>query len=141
MPPGKPSRLTRTRFSGIFDPVVDAERKRETFARGIACFNRRQFFECHEVLEEIWLAEVPEEKPFYQGLIQVAAAFHHYQKGNLAGARSLLRQGLAKLATCPADSHGIDLAGLRSALAGWLEPLDRAERPEGLALPQIGPAR
>ncbi|MFQ5816700.1 MAG: DUF309 domain-containing protein [Terriglobia bacterium] len=120
---------------------MDAERKRETFERGITCFNRRQFFECHETLEEIWLAEVPEEKPFYQGLIQVAAGFHHYQNGNRAGARSLIRQGLAKLAAYPPDSHGIDLASLRSALAGWRERLDHGEHPENLAFPNIGPAR
>src|SRR3970040_1227213 len=64
---------------------MDAEQKRVKFRRGLDCFNRREFFVCHEVLEEIWLEETEEEKPFYQGIIQVAAAFHHYLNGNLPG--------------------------------------------------------
>lgn len=116
---------------------MDADRKRQSFERGIACFNRGQFFECHEVLEEIWLAETPEEKLFYQGLIQLAAGFHHFQNGNLTGAYTLLRQGLEKLAPYPPDSHGIELVSLRAALAPWLEGLSRGERPQGLALPEI----
>lgn len=120
--------------------TVDAERKRERLTQGIACFNRQQFFECHEILEEIWLGETAEEKPFYQGLIQVAAGFHHYQKGNRAGAYSLIRQGLDKLSACPAGSHGIDLAALREALVPWLEPLSRGERPQDFALPCVRPS-
>ena len=64
---------------------MDGKRKAEILKLGIGCFNRQEFFDCHEVLEEVWLAEPPEEKPFYQGLIQVAAAFHHYQRGNRRG--------------------------------------------------------
>lgn len=118
---------------------MEPERKQELFQRGIACFNERRFFECHEVLEEIWLSETPEEKPFYQGLIQVAAGFHHYQNGNLTGAGSLTRQGLEKLAAFPPDHHRIDLAGLRARLAPWLEQLSRDTRRVGLALPTIRP--
>ena len=116
---------------------MDSERKREILARGITCFNRGLFFECHEVLEQIWLAETPEEKPFYQGLIQVAAGFHHFQSGNLAGARSLLRQGLEKLAAYPSEHHGMDLAGLRALLQPWLRALDNNQQPAELTLPRI----
>lgn len=116
---------------------MDPRYKRETFERGIACFNRGQFFECHELLEEIWLAEAPGEKPFYQGLIQVAAGFHHYQRGNLDGAHSLIRQGAEKLVAYPATHQGIDLAGLRAALLPWLNSLGRGEEPKELALPRI----
>jgi hypothetical protein len=120
---------------------MEAERKREAFGRGIDCFNRRQFFTCHEVLEEIWLEEPPEEKPFYQGLIQVAAAFHHFQNGNLYGTQSLLRGGAEKLGGYPSDYHGIDVAGLLRALQPWLERLARQQPLDDLPLPAIEPAR
>lgn len=119
---------------------MDPRYKRETFERGITCFNCGQFFECHELLEEIWLAEAPGEKLFYQGLIQVAAGFHHYQRGNLDGAHSLIRQGAEKLAAYPPKHDRIDLAGLRAALLPWLESLSRGQQPTDLAPPRIQPA-
>lgn len=120
---------------------MDRERKRETFWRGIECFNRRQFFTCHELLEEIWLEEPPEEKPYYQGIIQVAAGFHHYLNHNLRGTASLVRAGAEKLRRFPPGYHGIDVAGLLAALAPWLERLERGEALDCLALPTIQPAR
>jgi hypothetical protein len=120
---------------------MDPERKRTAFWSGVDCFNRREFFTCHEVLEEIWLDEPASEKPFYQGLIQIAAGFHHWQRRNRAGALSLLCAGAEKLRACPASCHGIDVAGLLAALAPWLERLDRGDSPDDLPLPRIEPAR
>ena len=116
---------------------MDAECKRAAFWRGIDCFNRRQFFTCHEVLEEIWLEEPPEEKPFYQGLIQVAAAFHHFQQRNRKGMHSLLEAGAEKLRLYPPDYQGLDVAGLLRALEPWLERLARREGLNTLPLPTI----
>ena len=56
------------------------------FSRGIALFNHGEFFEAHEVLEDVWRAAPPGEKKFLQGLIQVAVSFHHRSTGNLIGA-------------------------------------------------------
>lgn len=120
---------------------MDAERKHAAFWRGIDCFNRRQFFTCHEVLEEIWLEEPPDEKLFHQGLIQVAAAFHHFQNGNLYGTQSLMRAGVDKLRRYPSDYHGIDVAALLAALAPWLDRLARQQSLNELPLPAIEPAR
>src|SRR5947209_20294512 len=60
------------------------------FAEGIKLFNSAEFFEAHEVLEDVWRAAPAAEKRFLQGLIQVAVALHHHSKGNRTGARSLL---------------------------------------------------
>lgn len=119
---------------------MDAGRKREAFRRGIACFNQRRFFACHEVLEEIWLDEPEAEKPFYQGIIQVAAAFHHFQKGNLRGTLALLQAGTEKLRRYPGDYHDIDVAGLLTALTPWLDRLRGRQPTEDLSLPTILPA-
>ena len=117
---------------------MDPNRKQETFRRGIDSFNRGQFFACHEVLEEIWLAETEEEKPFYQGLIQVAAGFHHLvEKKNPRGALSLIGAGAEKLRRYPPVSHGLDLAGFLTALAPWLDRLERQQPCDDLSLPTI----
>ena len=77
------------------------------FARGLALFNDGKFFEAHEAWEEIWLIESEPEKTFLQGLIQVAAAFHHAQRGNAPGMTSLLKAGLEKLSRFAVDHRGI----------------------------------
>ena len=69
--------------------------------------------EAHETWEEIWLKSPEPEKTFLQGIIQVAAAFHHHSRGNVRGARALLRAGLARLARFPDTHRGIALAKLR----------------------------
>ena len=116
---------------------MDSERKRELFTRGLECFNRGEFFTCHELLEEIWLEEPEEEKPFYQGLIQVAAAFHHHQRGNLTGLGSLLRAGVEKLRRYPPTYHGVDLTTLLAGLTPWLDALERRQPTDHLRVPTI----
>ena len=120
---------------------MDADRKRDLFLRGLDCFNQREFFTCHELLEEIWLEEPEEEKLFYQGLIQVAAAFHHHQRGNLTGMESLLRTGVEKLRRYPPTCYGVDLAALLAALEPWLDQVTRRQPLENLPLPTIETVR
>ncbi|MGH9774766.1 MAG: DUF309 domain-containing protein [Candidatus Acidiferrales bacterium] len=109
----------------------------EKFARGIAQFNSRKFFEAHETWEEIWLVAPPEEKLFLQGLIQVSAAFHHYRRKNWNGARSLLAAGLQKLAAFPAVHREVDLQSFRDAAENWSRSLAADADPGEDELPQI----
>jgi len=123
-------------------PVVDAERKRENFRRGLELFNQRRFFECHEVLEAIWLEELEAEKPFYQGLIQVAAGFHQLlEKRNPKGALSLVSAGAEKLRRYPPAHGGLDLAALLRALDPWLAHLTHTASGEPPPVPTIPRAR
>jgi predicted metal-dependent hydrolase len=41
----------------------------ELFQRAVQLFNNREFFECHEALEEAWMPERGARRPFLQGLI------------------------------------------------------------------------
>ena len=45
-----------------------------------ACFNARQYYEAHDVLEHLWLRCRDENALFYKGLIQIAGAYVHLQK-------------------------------------------------------------
>jgi hypothetical protein len=60
-------------------------------------FNGRQYFECHETLEELWQEEQGQVRDLYKGLIQIAAAFVHITRGNHTGARRLLATGAGYL--------------------------------------------
>ena len=111
------------------------------FQEGIAHFNRGEYFEAHESWEEIWLASAEPEKTFLQGMIQIAAAFHHYNRKNLRGTTSLLRAGLAKLEGFPSRYHGIALESLRRAVRRWLASPDAGKAPPLRRIPRIGKPR
>jgi len=82
---------------------------------GIRLFNERQFWHAHEAWETIWLAATSEVKLFLQGLIQLAAAYHHVQRGTTRGAPRLFEAALRKLAAFPAGYCGIDRAAAEAA--------------------------
>ena len=87
-----------------------------TFQRGLELFNAREYFDAHEVWEDIWRAAPVEEKKFLQGLIQVAVALHHHGRGNLEGARSLLGRAQRNLSEYPDTYSGVNLAAVRAAI-------------------------
>lgn len=68
------------------------------FRLGCDDFNSERFFECHEHFEEVWQLETGPVRDLYKGLIQVAAAFVHLQRGKFIGGERLLRTALAYLA-------------------------------------------
>lgn len=80
------------------------------FLKGIDEFNNGFFYECHETLEEIWLEDHGDERELYQGLIQIAAGYFKWEQDVPAGARKLLRSGLALLTPYTPCCLGIDIA-------------------------------
>lgn len=103
---------------------------------GIRLFNTGKFFAAHEALEVVWLDARGEEKIFLHGLIQLAAAFHHYTRQNEPGFRSLLEKGWIKLGNLGKAREGIDLGNLRQQLEPWFRFLAEG-RPEGLTPPPL----
>jgi predicted metal-dependent hydrolase len=87
----------------------------ELLLEGARRFNDRRFFEAHEAWEEVWLDSARELRAFYQGLIQVAAAFVHLQRNEYPGTVKLLHEGLRKLEAYPSPTLGVDLAALTQA--------------------------
>jgi uncharacterized protein len=108
----------------------------EQFEDGILRFNAGQFFEAHEVWEQLWLRAPATEKAFLQGIIQIAAAFHHYGLGNLPGAKSLATAGVEKISKYPDGHRGMDVARLASDVQAWIEPLT-GEKSAGRPWPAI----
>jgi uncharacterized protein len=99
----------------------------DAFLEGLALFNSTHFFEAHEVLEDVWRAAPEPERKFFQGLIQVAVALHHYSRGNQAGCRSLLERARRNLRPYPAGHRGVDLDSLRQQVDGWRTALDHGK--------------
>ena len=80
--------------------------------KGIEEFNRGEFYECHEYLEEAWMQEPRRVRFLYQGILQVGVGFYHLQNGNWRGATGLLRNGTQRLREFEPETLGIDVAGL-----------------------------
>ena len=80
----------------------------ERYVKFFALFNERDFYECHEVLEDLWMETADGNRLYYQGLIQTATAFYHLENGNLAGARKLFESGLAYLDPYPEQTLQFD---------------------------------
>lgn len=98
------------------------------YAGFFECFNRQEFFDAHEVLEDLWLEERgPRPKSnysFHKGLIQLAGAFLHLQKGRLRPAAALFRLCDANLANYPTRHERLDVAAVRLMIADWLRALE-----------------
>ncbi|MCU1237368.1 MAG: hypothetical protein JWP63_5335 [Candidatus Solibacter sp.] len=86
----------------------------ERVVHGIALFNGRQYFVCHEVLEEVWTPERGPRRLFLQALIHLAVGLYHAERGNTAGATRQLRKGLRKLGGYLPACEGIDTARLHA---------------------------
>jgi len=106
-------------------------------AEGLRCYRNEEFFLAHEHWESVWLAAEGTEKTFLQALIQIAAAFHHRQRGNPAGMESLLRAALRRLDRYPDRYGDIAVTSLRESIGGWLQALDRQEIGPHPAFPPI----
>ncbi len=102
------------------------------FHHGIALFNHGEFYQAHEVLEDVWRAAPVSEKLFLQGLIQIAVALYHHSQGNEAGAKSLLARGARNLSGYPEEYAGVRLKPLRLAVAEWRKALE-----DGRPTPQL----
>jgi predicted metal-dependent hydrolase len=89
------------------------------------CFNRRHFFEAHEVLEELWLLDRRgADGDFFKGLIQLAGAFVHLQKNRPQPAVALFKLASANLQKYPATHFQLDVAAVLQLVAGWVKRLE-----------------
>lgn len=89
------------------------------YRRGVELFNAENFWEAHEAWEDLWIREETDLKRFYQGLIQVTSAFHHWGNQNWPGMAKLLRAGVDKLSEYRPFTQGIDVDALLGELSPW----------------------
>ncbi len=86
-------------------------------AKAVQEFNSWRFYDCHETLEDVWRevggkSSRAELADFYQGVIKVAAGFHHVLRDNHKGAVQLLADSLRLLAPYRPGTLGVDVESL-----------------------------
>ena len=89
------------------------------------CFNRRLFYEAHDVLEDLWLPDRHGANGnFYKGLIQLAGAFVHLQKNRLRPSAALFKLAQANLEKYPRPHEHLDLNAVLKLIEKWLHGLE-----------------
>jgi len=92
------------------------------------CFNRQLFYEAHDVLEELWLADRRgPDGDFFKGLIQLAGAFVHLQKNRLRPSAALFKLARTNLAKYPVQHWQLDVTAVLQLIETWLGWLETSE--------------
>jgi predicted metal-dependent hydrolase len=98
------------------------------YAGYFALFNEQKFYESHDVLENLWLADKRGPNGnFYKGLIQLAGAFVHLQKNRLRPSSALFKLASANLEPYPRMHERLDLDEVRHLIRSWLAELETKE--------------
>ncbi|MED3499380.1 DUF309 domain-containing protein [Brevibacillus agri] len=98
----------------------------------------RDYFECHEILEEYWKSAPPAERQsVWVGLIQIAVGLYHHRRGNVNGARKMLTSAhaLVKQHHAELERLGLDSTALERLLAVRLEEIEQGLPYRSITLP------
>ena len=113
------------------------------YLAGVLLFNAQDYFEAHEVWEDLWAEAHGEERRFYQGLIQAAVGLCHFGNGNLGGAAKLYRSARDYMERCGSPLLGLDTSAFWAQMERCFRPVlgpgppDRAAQPDPGLLPVI----
>jgi predicted metal-dependent hydrolase len=104
------------------------------------CFNDQLFYEAHDVLEELWLADRRGPNgDFFKGLIQLAGAFVHLQKDRLRPSAALFKLARANLQKYPATHEQLAVSSVLGLIETWLGWLEAGEFNENPLRSQVAP--
>ncbi len=75
--------------------------------QGVEFYNDSKYWECHEELEDHWLADMGDNARYvYWVVIQVATSLYHFEDGNLAGAKGMINKAKDKITKC--KKYGVE---------------------------------
>ncbi len=84
----------------------------QRFIKAIRYFNNKEWYLSHDLLEELWHETIEPERTTLQGLLQIAVAQLHLDRGNRNGAMILYGEGLGRLRRRSVPNLGLDLTRL-----------------------------
>ena len=107
----------------------------------IFLFNSGDWYACHDGFEALWHETAGPMRPVLQGILQIAVAELHLERGNYRGATILMGEGLGRLKACPPNALEIDLVALINSSMQRLLMLQQQRSIEGLELPRLVESR
>ena len=97
---------------------------------GIGLFNAGRFFESHEILEQFYQGAEEVNKPFLEGLIELAVAFRlHTDFGEIKGPVRMIYQALIRFENYQTTYLGIRVKDLSEAVETWAKAADAGGKP------------
>ena len=93
---------------------------------GIGLFNEGRFFECHEALENLYYETDAVNKPFVEGLVQLAAALRIFADfGETRGPVRMVYQALIRLENYQPTFLEVRVDALCAALEAWAKAIEK----------------
>ena len=117
----------------IIDPQDTKEDHR--FQSAVDLFNSREWYLAHDLLEELWHESSEPERQVLQGILQIAVAQLHLERGNLNGATILYGEGLGRLRKIGLPDLGLDLEQLCNCVEKRLQLLQQNKDPDEWSVP------
>jgi len=125
--------------SAAHDPeaVLAADQR---LRESVDLFNAAAWYPCHDGFEALWHETDGPMRAVLQGILQIAVAHIHLERGNLHGATVLIGEGLGRLSDAGDRALGLDLGLLRLRTAARLAALQAGQEATDLAIPRLEPA-
>lgn len=109
------SKLTKIGAVVEIDRIVETELdKKASLELARQLFNIEKYWKTHEVLEGVWKHTQGDERSLLNGIILVAAALVHYQKGEHKICISIMRRALDKLQDASGYYYDVNLDMLKN---------------------------
>jgi uncharacterized protein len=80
-----------------------------SLGRGLTLIREGAYFEAHEELEDEWRVAPAAERDFLQGLVHVAVAWLHAERGNSNGCERQLEKAARRLDAYSPVHRGVDI--------------------------------
>ncbi|MDM5331166.1 DUF309 domain-containing protein [Neobacillus sp. CF12] len=111
----------------------------EQYIQFLVHFNGdRDYFECHEILEEYWKESTDKKKDsVWVGFILLAVSRYHHRRGNFRGAQRTLEKAIKILSLHQnvLSKQGLDVSVLFQLLSKLLREIENEEIYQSINLP------
>ena len=105
------------------------------FNKAIVLFNSADWYPAHDLFEELWHEAYGPERNTLQGILQIAVAQLHLERGNINGATILYGEALGRLTNLGTPDLGVDIETLSECIKQRLSLLHQDRDPDQLSVP------
>ena len=79
-------------------------------------FQNGNYYDAHEIWEDLWSDFYLKDRKFIQALIQLSVSFVHLKNGNIKGAKNLLKKSKEKFLEYDGEHRSINIEVLKSEI-------------------------